>query len=423
MDPTRDLIQIRNHFIDSGPTSAQLIDRLPEAYSAFPSSGPSGGPVSPSRRRLRSDIIVKSTKEVTNLPPDPRISDPEAYQNLQESKNALGDNTPEYRKARDTANPFENLGKSIFLNRASLKLANIDAVYNLTNFLGGLLNLQDDQPFTFADIAGGPGGFTQYLQWRKSSSIGFGMTLRGDLDWNDRALDLTRFIQVTGSDNSGNLYTQWETLLPVVMMNTDQGVDLLTADGGFDVESIDSADNSDVNFNYSRQEFLSSRLILIEIVLALTLVRPGGKAMIKVFDTVTSLSAEMIYLFACGFEQISLIKPISSRPANAERYLVGLRRVPDPRDAVEILTKAAKLYTSDRNVIRLISDLPEEFLSWIQRSNTLSIEEQSIAIGNVLTALLGDPLQIPGYNLPQALAAWQVPGNPLPKSVASSFRF
>lgn len=56
-------------------------------------------------------------------------------------------------EARRLSNPFERIGKSIFMNRAATKLAALDATFSLTS-------TPDNKPFYFADVCGGPGGFS-----------------------------------------------------------------------------------------------------------------------------------------------------------------------------------------------------------------------------------------------------------------------
>ncbi|MFH4984150.1 hypothetical protein AB6A40_010859 [Gnathostoma spinigerum] len=103
----------------------------------------------------------------------------------------------ELRKARARANPFETIGSVFFQNRAAVKAANID---RLTNWLMTDENpetmerktpldpkqkrINTDRPrplFYFADVCAGPGGFSEYVLWRKGfyNARGFGFTLKG----------------------------------------------------------------------------------------------------------------------------------------------------------------------------------------------------------------------------------------------------
>src|SRR5437870_11300350 len=74
-------------------------------------------------------------ERVTTLPP--LYVDTAMYTQLTQTKDKFAQ-IPEdkYTPARNKANPFEFVGRSIFLNRSAIKLANTDAVYNVTQHLG-----------------------------------------------------------------------------------------------------------------------------------------------------------------------------------------------------------------------------------------------------------------------------------------------
>ena len=86
----------------------------------------------------------------------------------------------------------------------------------------------------------------------------------------------------------------------------------MTADGGFDF-SID----------FNKQEQLSYRLIFCEIVLALSIQKKGGTFICKFFDIYTKMTISFIYLIKCFYEKVYLTKPLTSRPANSEKYIVA----------------------------------------------------------------------------------------------------
>jgi hypothetical protein len=68
-----------------------------------------------------------------------------------------------YYIARDEANPYELVGKPLFMNRSAIKIANLDHICDI---------LPDDSEshFNFGDICGGPGGFSEFLFWKYSKS-------------------------------------------------------------------------------------------------------------------------------------------------------------------------------------------------------------------------------------------------------------
>src|SRR5690606_16052760 len=61
----------------------------------------------------------------------------------------------DYEQRRNNTNPFENLGNSIFLNRAAVKMAELDSLFHLTDQGTSFLepqNLNINDPFVFCDI-------------------------------------------------------------------------------------------------------------------------------------------------------------------------------------------------------------------------------------------------------------------------------
>jgi len=89
-----------------------------------------------------------------------------------------------FRNARDRANPFEGIKKEFFgVSRAALKMAELDAECGFM-FTAAADSAGDDKLLNFADICAGPGGFTEYILWKKKwLAKGFGFTLIGKLDF------------------------------------------------------------------------------------------------------------------------------------------------------------------------------------------------------------------------------------------------
>lgn len=151
-----------------------------------------------------------------------------------------------FSRARQRCNPYELVGSSIFMNRASVKLASIDSQLALTATKEDPSSGDDEEiskTFRFADLCSGPGGFSEYLLWRKHTwgerARGWAITLKGDLDF---ALD--RFHRDTavadtlktfyGADGTGNLLKaeNIEAFADLVEVESSGfGVGLVSADG------------------------------------------------------------------------------------------------------------------------------------------------------------------------------------------------
>jgi len=101
-----------------------------------------------------------------------------------------------------------------------------------------------------------------------------------------------------------------ESTIITTLTRFSDGMDFITADGGFDVKM------------FVAQELMCSKLILCEIYLALMTQKIGGMFVIKFFDMFTHNSI-IYYLLLCSFyDYVKIIKPKSSRNCNSERYLV-----------------------------------------------------------------------------------------------------
>ena len=247
-----------------------------------------------------------------------------------------------YRSLRNRANHYEALGKGCFLNRSAMKLVNLDHEYGVVAPRDGDPSL----PFSFVDLCGGPGGFVEYcvLKCRHAgtSCVGFGMTLSISgaerpamqaCNWNvlhlhdpprsavvvDGAVaslppsmpcavtvhlvnGVTGDGDVTKPENIAALrHLLLETLPPLGR------VDLCSADG-FDTEADDA--------------FV---LVLSQVVGMLTALAAGGCFVLKVFACESPQALRLFVLLGQLFEEVALTKPVTSRPASGERFLLCLR--------------------------------------------------------------------------------------------------
>lgn len=145
-------------------------------------------------------------------------------------------------------------------------------------------------------------------------SCGFGFTLRGKDDFKLKNIicgPVECFHPSYGKADDGDV-TNEENLKKFqseVMQSTSGiGVHTVLADGGFDVSGHESI-----------QELLSKQLYLCQFLCAINILRIGGNFVCKLFDTFTDFSVGLIHLVSTLFGQLSIVKPITSRPANSER--------------------------------------------------------------------------------------------------------
>lgn len=327
----------------------------------------------------------------------------------------------EFLKARTRANPYEFIRGAVFQNRAAMKMANMDSAFdfmftNPKNDRGRDMVGPNDLLY-FADICAGPGGFSEYVLWRKGwQAKGFGFTLRGDNDFK-----LEEFLAGTpetfephyGANDDGDIFNEANLIefRRFVMESTDnKGVHFVMADGGFSVEGQENI-----------QEILSKQLYLCQFLCAISILRQGGHFVCKLFDVFTAFSVGLVYLMYRAFDEVYVFKPVTSRPANSERYLVckGLRgnieAVHEHMFNVNVrINKLKAGAVEDVNEIVPLHILKEdeEFLSYMIESNERIGRQQFNALKKLRgyvqdTTLMGPYDQ--GDVKKKCLKQWKVP--------------
>lgn len=265
--------------------------------------------------------IQRGPRKIT-IDNETKFCDENILKRVLESKSVFDNlGAEDMRKARTKSNPFETIRGNVFLNRAAVKMANMDSMFDFmfTNPVdeAGNPQLGDDDLLYFADVCAGPGGFSEYVLFRKKwESKGFGFTLKAENDFKLHDFFVgppETFSPYYGANEDGNVYNpeNIKSLEDMIREETGSGVHFMMADGGFSVEGQENI-----------QEILSKQLYLAQCLVALSIVRTKGHFVVKIFDLFTSFSVSLIYLMHKCFSKVSICKPNTSRPANSERYLV-----------------------------------------------------------------------------------------------------
>lgn len=332
---------------------------------------------------------VRNAPKKMIIDDETNFCDPEVLKNVLSSKSAFDElDGNDMRRARTRSNPFETIRGSIFQNRAAVKMANIDS---LCNFMftepkdrNGVSLVKDNDLLYFADICAGPGGFTEYVLYKKSwEAKGFGFTLRGQNDFkldNFFAASPETFDPFYGKDDDGDIFKpiNQTSFTDYVLNGTEQaGVHFVMADGGF---SVDGQENI--------QEILSKQLYLCQCLVALSILRDKGHFVCKLFDLFTPFSVGLVYLMYKCFEEISICKPNTSRPANSERYLICKWKKSNTetirRHLSEINQELVDNKDTDEDVRELVAlDViyrDKEFVDYITESNNRFGRNQIIGL-------------------------------------------
>jgi 23S rRNA U2552 (ribose-2'-O)-methylase RlmE/FtsJ len=272
-----------------------------------------------SRTLLFDDMDKYPRDDMDKYPP---IISPETYTNLILFKNKIDnlDNNKVWDRAKKLSNDYElihlpnkkNKKNSIALyeplSRSYFKMWEMIHEFDL-------LNISD--PVNILCLAEGPGGFIEAIvnSRNKIEDTIYGITLKStDKDipgWKKSRnfLKNNENVVITyGADGTGNLYNLENIKY---LKNTVKKAFLITADGGFDF-----------SLDFNNQESLSYRIILCEIVTALAIQQNGGNFVCKIFDIYTIVTARLIYILTMYYDQIFITKPLTSRPANSEKYII-----------------------------------------------------------------------------------------------------
>lgn len=177
-----------------------------------------------------------------------------------------------------------------------------------------------------AHLAEGPGGFIECLiDYKNKFNITvkqiFGITLLVQSGTDNRVpfWKLSKDTCVENNvcinrraDNIGDMY-QMKCINNFVKRVGHNTCELVTADGGFDFST-----------DFNSQEKVFQKLFLSELFTAAQIQKYGGSFIIKVFDMFTMETSCLVSILYELYEQIYIIKPFTSRPANSEKYLVCL---------------------------------------------------------------------------------------------------
>ena len=238
-------------------------------------------------------------------------------------------------------------------------------------------------------LAEGPGGFIEALiNYREANNKNvyqndnyYGMTLINDTDenipgWKKSKFFLSKYPNVkiiTGSDNTGNLLNVKN--LWYCYDNFKNSIDFITGDGGFDF-SID----------FNQQEHLSIKLIFAQIAYAIAMQKKGGIFILKVFDIFTQVTIDLLYILSSVYEKCYIVKPYTSRYANAEKYIVCKNfKLENSYEVINKLSAFFEVINSDIKINRFLNiNIPYLYINKLEDINAILGQQQ---LENILSTL------------------------------------
>jgi len=245
------------------------------------------------------------------------------YRYLTIIKEQIDNRLEQWDKLKKNTNPYEYIHTLIPTTKQAVStLKPISRSFFKMIEICNTLNLLDELPSEQSNsfhLAEGPGGFIEALVYMRKNpnDTYYGMTLIDDNNYNVPGWKKSKFflsnnpnvIIETGIEKNGDL-TRAENLKDC--FNKYQGqMNTITGDGGFDFSS-----------QYPQQEQISKKLIFCQTAFAIAMQKKGGTFILKMYDTFTQFSIDILYLLSNLYDTVHIIKPNTSRFANSEKYIV-----------------------------------------------------------------------------------------------------
>ncbi len=323
-------------------------------------------------------------------------------------------------EAKKVTNAYEDVYEKYFEKHSAYKLANLNYIFQKELITADMI-----VQYTPVMIVGDNGGFSDYVQWYSTkngfiskifvipeknnliSSAKFKITqeikIKSDIDI------LKDFYDKCDLDDNPNLSSSFLSSISQNVMDKleNYGVNLFIA-RKFIKYSPD----------YS-QEMKYRKFMLINIILCFELLNKGGYFILKIYDSFSLFTISLIYILYQNFEKITVIKPFSTRPYSASRYVVCEKFIDSKTSILDYLKQFLDKYLE---FIKDGKDIPyvlptseitksEEFSSLFLEINSQITEGRIDALGEISHFLKNE--NIMNYDKMdikmRCLTLWQIP--------------
>lgn len=295
-------------------------------------------------------------------------------------------------------NPYEYIHTNIpYINKSvssyrslSRSYYKIIEIYNDFN-INKILNYKQIKVFSLCES---PGGFIEAIVNLRNNNTNdkyYTMSLINQNEndnipsWNNNFMLLNKNKNIyieNGYDNTGNI---------INTLNFDNCVkkyfhsmDLITGDGGFDF-----------SLDFNKQEINMVNLLFSQISYAIFMQKKNGIFILKIFDFFLSSTIDLIFLLTNFYEKVYITKPLTSRCANSEKYIVCINFIFNKH-------YIKKYYNNFKNIFYIINksinsnkyvcnflniSLPIDFFNLLENLNSIFINNQSSCIENTLNTI------------------------------------
>lgn len=341
---------------------------------------------------------------------------------LQEELNKIDWGSAEYKimEAKKTTNAYEDVFESYFHKHSAYKLANLNYLFKKE-----LFTIDRFMEHTPIMIVGDNGGFSDYIQWfsykngfiskiflipERNNSIQSAKFRREiEKDKNNNIDILTDFYNKCDIDDFKSISSEYLADIAKTILNKTEmcGVNLYLA-------------RKVIKYTHGySQEMQYKNFLLINIILCFQTLNKRGNFVIKLYDSFSLFTVSLIFILYKSFEKITIIKPFSTRPYSASRYVVCEKFIEDKPKILNYLNsffdKYIELIRNGRDVqfVLPVSEInkSENFTSLLMEINSKITEGRIEALMEMSKYLNNEPImRYDKMNIKKhCLSLWQIP--------------
>jgi 23S rRNA U2552 (ribose-2'-O)-methylase RlmE/FtsJ len=264
------------------------------------------------------------------------------------------------------------------LSRSYFKFIEISNIFDLLNYM----YYQNIESFHLCE---GPGGFIEAISNLRNNQNDkyYGMTLINNDENTPGWKKSNKFLKnnpnvfiEAGKDNTGNILNP-ENYSYCVEKYLNR-FHIITGDGGFDF-----------SINFNNQENICNRLILAQILYAITIQKYKGSFILKIFDIFSKSTIDYIYLLSLFYDKVFIFKPQTSRLANSEKYIIckNFKFITSKSYVSKFheILKTAETITEERYISSFFSfRLPYFYITKIEEISNVLCQFQINVINNTI---------------------------------------
>ena len=145
------------------------------------------------------------------------------------------------------------------------------------------------------------------------------------------------------------------------------GFELVTADGGVDEGK-----------RYEQKEAIHQELIRAEVECITRLQKTGGSCVLKFFESFEDRTIAILWELCRNYESFTIVKPLTSRPTNSERYILCVGFLPGGgRSSVTFSDFSERVKRTNRQIVENQIRSIERTLSFEQTIRNVSIGKKT----------------------------------------------